>query len=218
MLTDNIPGLLVVLALLGIVPALVVLATAYTKIIIVFLIVRNALGVQQMPPNFLLNMFALVLAIAVMGPVVDQILAVVSDPSRSFESFNDWMNAFEAGSQPLRDFLMRYADPEHRAFFLEAVQEIWREHGGTTATDTDLSILIPSFMVSELTRAFEIGFLLYLPFLAIDFAISAILLGLGMQMLSPVIISVPFKLLIFVLVDGWARLVQGLVLSYGVLP
>ncbi len=110
--------------------------------------------------------------------------------------------------------MKKYADPEVRTFFIEAARRIWNDAPGVTFSEDDLTILAPAFLVTELTRAFEIGFLIYLPFLMIDFAISAILVALGMSMMSPTVVSTPVKLLLFVSIDGWRRLLEGLVLTY----
>jgi type III secretion protein R len=115
---------------------------------------------------------------------------------------------------PLRDFLSRFAAPRERDFLLSAVQQVWPKEALTTVSSNDLVILIPAFVTSELTRAFEIGFLLYLPFIAIDLIVANVLMAMGMVMVSPLVISAPFKLFLFVLVSGWTRLLHGLVLSY----
>jgi type III secretion protein R len=194
---------------------LVVVATAFTKIVVVLLIIRNALGVQQMPPNLLVNGLALVLTLYVMAPVARDTYAIATAPGTRLENVADWERLANDASQPLRGFLTRYADPQSARFFRESAQKIWPDRS-VTYGEQDLAILIPAFLTSELTRAFQIGFLLYLPFLMIDFAVSAILIALGMQMMSPPQIATPLKLLLFVLVDGWTKLIEGLVLSYAV--
>lgn len=240
-LSLNLVAIIAISVGITLLPFLVLTMTCFAKIVIVFLIFRNALGVQQTPPNLLLNSAAIILSIYIMAPQMHQAYKVVTDTRLDFQSAEGWEHAASEAAKPFRTFLARYATQENRTFFIDATKQIWATQSGTRPTQKDANgtiqvqpmspaelarvmpwepkqddfvILLPSFMVSELSRAFEIGFLIYLPFLAIDIAVSAILMALGMQMMSPNIISTPFKLLMFVLVDGWTRLMQGLVLSY----
>ncbi|MCL4156980.1 UNVERIFIED_CONTAM: hypothetical protein GTU68_036894 [Idotea baltica] len=139
---------------------------------------------------------------------------IAADPALKFETADDWLGVFERAAEPVREFLVRHAREDDRAFFLNATEKLWGDEAAANVTPDSLSVLVPAFLVSELTRAFEIGFLLYLPFLAIDLIVSAVLMSLGMMMVSPMMIAIPFKLFLFVAIDGWSRLVQGLVLSY----
>jgi len=123
-------------------------------------------------------------------------------------------SALSSGVEPLRAFMLRNARPEQRDFFFNTAHRLWGESLAARLKDDDLVILMPAFLVSELTHAFEIGFLLYLPFVVIDLIVSNVLLALGMMMVSPVTLAMPLKLFLFVMVDGWTRLIQGLVLSY----
>ena len=132
----------------------------------------------------------------------------------SLENTSELKNVLEKASQPYREFLLEHGNKDEQVFFLETTAELWPEEVAKTVTEDSLFVLIPAFTVSELTSAFEIGFLIYLPFLAIDLIISNILLAMGMMMVSPMTISLPFKLLLFVLLDGWTRLIHGLVLAY----
>jgi type III secretion protein R len=143
-----------------------------------------------------------------------QIQAALTDPTLDFQNFDDWVRAAEAVAVPVRDHLVLYSTPAERSFLLSATSELWPPEMQAEASDDDFLILVPAFVISELTRAFEIGFLLYLPFIAIDLVVSAILMSMGMVMVSPLVISVPFKLFLFVLVEGWSRLLRGLLLSY----
>jgi type III secretion protein R len=217
-MNQTAPNMLTVIALVGVIgllPFLVVCTTAFAKISIVFLIVRNALGIQQMPPTILLNSIALILTLFIMAPVLRDVYSVVSDPRIRLETTADWERTAVDTMQPLKRFMDRHTDKQSLEFFRDATGKVWES--GRTATAGPLeefATRIPAFLVSELKRAFEIGFLLYLPFLAIDFAVSAILLAMGMQMMSPPVISTPLKLLLFVAVDGWGRLIEGLILSY----
>ncbi len=213
-LNANVLSLIIVVMMLGFLPFVAVAVTAFAKITVVLLIVRNALGVQQTPPNMVIYGIALVLTVYIAAPLAAQLQTVLSDPTLNFETLDDWLAVFEQGVEPVRDFLLRHARVDDRAFFMEATASVWGPELAQGVDSESLSVLVPAFLVSELTRAFEIGFLLYLPFLAIDLIVSAILMSLGMMMVSPIMIAIPFKLFLFVAVDGWSRLVQGLVLSY----
>ena len=210
----NILAIILIVALVGLVPFAVVTMTAFIKLAVVMFLIRNALGVQQTPPNLVLYGIALVLTLYVSAPVIGEVYARLRDPSLDYESVEGWQAAAESASEPVRRYLMRFTDEAERQFFVEATAHVWPAEAQGQVSGDDLVILVPAFVVTELSRAFEIGFLLYLPFIVIDLVISNILLAMGMMMVSPLVISVPFKLFLFVLVDGWSRLLQGLVLSY----
>ncbi len=199
---------------LALVPFAVVMVTAFTKIVVVLMLVRNALGIQQTPPNMVLYGLAVVLTVYISMPVIGDIWRRLSAPDLTYSSVQDFAAAADRAKEPFRAYLLKYTPDTERAFFLRATQQIWPEEARETVTGEDLVILIPAFTVSQLTKAFEIGFLLYLPFIAIDLIVSNILLAMGMMMVSPLTISLPFKLFLFVVVDGWTRLIHGLVLSY----
>jgi type III secretion protein R len=207
-------GAILVVAGLGLVPFAVVTMTSFMKIAVVLFLIRNALGIQQTPPNLVLYGISIVLSIFLTAPVIGAVYAQVSDRTLDYENFQDWEIAAERARVPVQEHLLKFTDEPARNFFYEATAEVWPEEAHAAASSDDLMILVPAFVISELTRAFEIGFLLYLPFIVIDLIISNILLAMGMMMVSPLVISVPFKLFLFVLVDGWSRLLEGLVLSY----
>ena len=195
-------------------PFAVVTVTAFIKISIVLFLIRNALGIQQTPPNLVLYGIALVLTVYIIAPVMGATAAALNDPSLDLENVETWPDVARRASEPLRQYLERFSEPDQRAFFLETTAELWPEAARADVTDRDLTILIPAYVVSELTRAFEIGFLLYLPFIIVDLVITNILTAMGMLMVSPTLIALPFKLFLFVVIDGWSRLAHGLVLSY----
>lgn len=214
-------SLAIALALLALLPLIAVMTTSFLKLAVVFALVRNALGVQQVPPNMALYGLAAILSVYVMGPVVMQVgheLQAVRQQSSQSVSGGDQVNAmFEAvarGAGPMREFMLKNSRPEQRDFFVRTARHLWGDAQARDLQQNDLIVLVPAFLVSELTEAFQIGFLLYLPFVIIDLIVSNILLAMGMMMVSPVTISMPLKLFLFVMVDGWTRLVQGLVLSY----
>ena len=197
---------------------LAMVATSYLKIVVVISLVRNALGVQSIPPNMVVNAIALILSFYVMAPVVQngwdiyQKEAAVNKVEKTQYDTSIAMKAAE----PMREWLIKQTDEKSRAFFVSTAEQLWAKEGEEKAKVDSESffILIPSFCVSELTKAFQIGFLVYLPFIAIDIIVSNILLAMGMMMVSPVTISLPFKLLLFVMVNGWTLLIQGLVRGY----
>lgn len=209
-------SLLILSAVFAVIPFLVVAATSYAKISIVLFLVRNALGIQQTPPGILINTVAIVLTLYIMAPILRDMYDIVVDPRQNLETIEGLEALARQVAVPLTGFLATHARPEAVAFFVDTTTELWASASRPMqppAAD-DLLVLMPAFLVSELTRAFEIGFLLYLPFLVIDFVISIVIVAMGMSMLSPTVISTPLKLLLFVFVDGWSRLLQGLVLSY----
>lgn len=212
-LSDPI-GLAVVLALLALLPTVVVVSTCFLKITVVLTLLRNAMGVQQIPPNVALYGLALILSAYVMAPVGHQMARAVAETPAAAKDVGSLVRAVVRGAQPLRGFLDRNATPAQRDFFLQTARKLWGPELAADLSPRDFLILMPAFMTSELARAFQVGFLLYLPFIVIDLIVSNILLAMGMMMVSPVTISLPLKLFLFVMVDGWTRLIQGLVLSY----
>jgi type III secretion protein R len=205
---------IITLAVIALAPLVAVMVTSFTKIVVVLSLLRNALGVQQTPPNVVLNGLALLLSVYVMYPVGTQIADRIGPTSLSQSSTDTMVRAAEAAKEPMRDFLIKHSQPRERAFFLRTAQKSLPPAKATELTDRDFLVIVPAFTVSELASAFQIGFLIFLPFLVVDLIVSNILMALGMQMLSPPTVSLPFKLLLFVLVDGWVKLVHGLVLTY----
>jgi type III secretion protein R len=206
--------ILALMSVVGLLPSLVVMVSCFAKMSVVLFLVRNALGIQQTPPNVVLYSICFILSIYVMSPVLNSTYGIVRESPLDLRDIASLEVSVVKAAGPLKQFLDQNVRPESRTFFLETTKKVWAKEA-VTATSDDFIILIPSFMASELTKAFEIGFLLYLPFLLIDFVVSTLTVAMGMQQMSPNVISTPFKLLLFVLVDGWNRLMQGLVLSYG---
>ncbi|MGB2680520.1 MAG: type III secretion system export apparatus subunit SctR [Candidatus Competibacter sp.] len=213
----NLPDpfvLIASLALLSLAPFIAIMTTSFVKIVVVMFLVRNALGVQQIPPNMAVNGLAIILSIYIMAPVGFATYDLVGQNPPSLTSAAEIKATLGNGAEPLRQFLLKHSNERERQFFIDSAASLWPEEQQKYATADSFLVLLPSFTVSELNRAFEIGFLLYLPFVAIDLIVSNILLAMGMMMVSPMTISLPFKLLLFVLLDGWTRLIHGLVLSY----
>ena len=210
---------LVVVVALALAPFFAVMVTSFTKIVVTLSLLRNALGLQQVPPNIVLNGLALILTLYVMYPVGQEMQAAIATQQQQqgggeVQPTAAMATAVDAGKEPLRAFLLKHSDADERKFFLETAKRVGNPQRVSDLTDRDFIVVIPAFVVKELSLAFQIGFLIFLPFLVIDLVISNILLAMGMMMLSPTTISLPFKLLLFVLVDGWVKLSHGLVLSY----
>ncbi len=208
---------LITVILLALAPFVAVMVTSFTKIVVTLSLLRNALGLQQVPPNIVLNGLALILTLYVMYPVGQDMARANADmkPTAAISSDTQQLYTYvDRAKEPLRGFLIKHSTPRERAFFLKTARRINAPERAAKITDRDFIVVVPAFTVSELSAAFQIGFLIFLPFLIIDLVVSNILLAMGMMMLSPTTVSLPFKLLLFVLIDGWVKLAHGLVLSY----
>lgn len=215
--------LLGLLAAMAMLPFVVMLGTSFVKLVVVMSLLRNALGTQQIPPNTVITGLAIILTIYVMSPVGHQVYAaagkIINQGSNqslmSQATMDQIVKAIDAGKEPIRNFLVKHAASSERELFfnlskkLETNPEVRDKIG-----ENDFLNIIPAFAVSELSAAFKIGFVIFLPFLVIDIVIANILLSLGMFQISPVTISLPFKLLLFVLVNGWHVIIKGLILGY----
>lgn len=213
--------LIVVMAALSLLPFVLLLMTSFVKIAVVLSILKSALGAPQIPPGQVITGLALVLTVYVMAPVFERMggaLAPVLEQAtsgRGPEPGLPELAAAAAGArEPLREFMLRHTTSRDRATFLGIAHRMRPPEARADLTDRDFLVVAPAFLTSELTRAFEIGFLLFVPFLIVDMVIANLLLALGMHMLSPTTVSLPFKLLLFVLADGWHLLLRGLVESY----
>jgi flagellar biosynthesis protein FliP len=200
--------IMLLLTLLSVIPAILVSVTSFTRLIIVSHFLRQALGTQTMPPNQVLIGLALFLTYFIMQPVGDQINQQAIQPMLSGKITE--MQALDQASVPLRQFMLRYTREKDLALFLN----IAKEPRPSNLQDLSMRIVIPSFMISELKTAFQIGFVLYVPFMVVDMVVASILLSLGMMQLPPVMISTPFKILLFVMVDGWNLVIGSLVKSF----
>ena len=246
-------GIMILLVTLALVPFVAMMVTSFIKLVVVMNLLRQAMGLQQVPPNMVLNGLAIVLTIYIMAPTLQESIQRVTEANTTLEDRkahpdtfklppsmqpfakkqgSDWLaNLFPAAQtvrnkadelgailgyvkQPLTDFLLRHSSPKHRAFFKSIAKKLWPKAYLEDLDDSSLLLVVPSFVLSELTAAFEIGFLIYLPFIVIDLVVSNILLAMGMMMVSPMTISLPFKLMLFVLVDGWDKIVEALALTY----
>lgn len=210
-------ALLLPLLVLGLAPFAAIMVTCYAKLVVVFALVRNSLGVQQVPPNIVLNSLAVIFSMYVMAPVALEVSEKL-ESQRVFDTGKmktaDLFNAFESAREPLREFLIKHGKDRERKFFVKTAGKLWPEERAKKVSERDFMIIVPAFTLSELTSAFQIGFVIYLCFVGVDLIIANILLALGMSMVSPTVIAVPFKLLLFTALDGWSALIHGLVLSY----
>lgn len=214
MFGENSFGIVVLLLGTAFLPMLAVTMTAFAKIAVVIFIVRQALGIQQLPPNIILYGLALILSVYIAMPVMNEVYTILEADGFNYQTLEDWTNAGEKAVVPLKEFLLKHTDPKQLEFFNSSTTQIWGEGLASKVDKESMAILVPSFLLSELTKAFEIGFLLYLPFMAIDIIITTLLVALGMMMVPPTTISIPFKLMLFVFLDGWTKLVHGLILTY----
>jgi type III secretion protein R len=199
-------------ASVGALPLIVIVATSFTKISVVLLVVRNAIGIQQTPPNMVVYAIAIALSFHIMQPVIHASQEQMRHTNLNFTSYDELESLVETGLAPVKVFLKQYSSEASRDFFKKSGRQ--RDPANIQDADGSFSVLIPAFLLDELTRAFEIGLMLYLPFLAIDFVVSTILIAMGMQMMSPSIISTPLKILLFVVIHGWTQLFENLVMSY----
>ena len=206
--TGRIIQLLALITILSLAPSILVVVTSFTRIVVVLSIIRSALGLQQTPPNAVLISLALFLTAFIMTPTLeasyrDGIAPLIAERISEQE-------AFERTIAPVHGFMMTHVREKDLALFMGLAETPPPE----TAAETPLQVLVPAFMISELKRAFEIGFLIFIPFIIIDMVIASVLMSMGMMMLPPVMISLPFKLIFFVLVDGWYLIAGSLVHSF----
>jgi flagellar biosynthetic protein FliP len=207
-LTDPVIEVFLVISFLSFLPAMLVMFTSFTRIVVVLSFLRQAIGAQQVPPNIVLIGLAVFLTFFIMSPVVD---SVTNDAITPYLAKKITLKeAFSVAEPPIKTFMLKQTRQKDIALFLQ----ISKTALPSTPAELPLRVVVPAFAISELKTAFEIGFLIYLPFLIIDVVVSSVLLSMGMMMLPPTLVSLPFKLLLFVLVDGWNLVVGTLVRSF----
>jgi type III secretion protein R len=209
-------AMMALLAVLALAPFAVLMLTSFAKISVVLGITRSALGSPSLPPTTILTGLAVILSAHVMAPTAEDMwsqgraaYAIAGD-----DDIDRAVRAGKASAGPLRAFLIKHGHPDDRAMFLDLARELRGSVRAAEVSESDLVVVVPGFVISELKEAFEIGFLIFLPFLVVDMLVANVLMALGMGSLSPTQVSLPFKLLLFVMVDGWHLLAQGLVLGY----
>ena len=201
-LTERVVQMVGLLTVLSLAPSIVIMTTSFVRIVVVLSLLRTALGLQQSPPNAVIISLSLFLSAIVMGPTFERSYNEGIKPL--LDQQMELPAAFDAAGGPVKQFMLNQVDQEDLALFIRLA----KIPKPATAQDTPIRVVTPAFMISELKKAFEIGFLLFVPFLVIDLVVASVLMSMGMMMLPPVVISLPFKLIFFVLVDGW-RLVAG---------
>ncbi|QQG26734.1 type III secretion system export apparatus subunit SctR [Pectobacterium carotovorum] len=202
------------LGALSLIPLMMIVCTCFLKIAIVLLITRNAIGVQQVPPNMALYGIALAATLFVMAPVFQDISKRVQEKPLDMTDITSLQTSVTYGLEPLQTFMSRNVDPDILTHLHENSLQMWPASLSEKVNTQNLLLVIPAFVLSELQAGFKIGFLIYIPFIVIDLIVSNVLLALGMQMVAPMTLSLPLKLLLFVLVNGWTRLLDGLFYSY----
>ncbi len=207
--TGRILQIVALITILSLAPAILMMVTSFTRIVVVLSFLRSAMGIQQTPPNTVLVSLALFLTAFIMMPTMEAVYDQAIEPL--IEEDITELEAIERGALPIRAFMLDHVREQDLKLFIELgnIDDV------AAPEDTPMRALIPAFMISELRRAFEIGFLLFLPFIIIDMVIASILMSMGMMMLPPIVISLPFKLIFFVLVDGWYLVSGSLVKSFG---
>lgn len=210
--TDNngTLDLVLLITILSLAPSILIMLTCFTRIIIAFSLLRNAMGVQQTPPNQVLIGLALFLTMFIMTPVINQVNEVAYTPYKNGEISTT--EAVKLAEVPLKEFMLKQTSNDSMQFFLELADEEMPEEN--LAENLSMTVVAPAFIISEIKTGFEIGFLLFIPFLIIDIVVSSTLMSMGMIMLPPAMISMPFKILLFILVDGWHLLVDALVRGF----
>ncbi len=209
--TGRIVQMVALVTVLSLAPSILIMMTAFTRIVIVLSFLRTAMGVQQVPPNTVLVSLAMFLTFFIMAPVLERSYTQGIQPLIN-EEINE-TEAFNRALLPLREFMLRQTSEKDLRLFLDMARLDKVEDPAATP----IQVLVPAFMISEIKRAFEIGFLLFLPFLIIDMVVSSILMSMGMMMLPPTMIAIPFKIIFFVLVDGWYLIAGSLARSFGTL-
>jgi type III secretion protein R len=203
------------LAILSLIPIIVIMTTCFVKVSMVLLLTRDSIGVQQIPPNIVLYSLSLVLSFYIMGPVYQRITVKTSSDFQSGKmSSASIIDSFQDSTASVRSFLIQNSPKGSSDFYYKALNKFWTPEMMKDMKKDDLIVLIPAFMTSEITKALKIGFLIYLPSVIIDIVVSNILMAMGMMMMSPVTISLPIKLLLFVSLDGWNRIIYALLGSY----
>ncbi len=210
--TGRVVQLLIILTVLSLAPSILIMMTCFTRIIVVLSFLRTAIGIQQTPPNTVMISLALFLTFFIMTPVLETAYKTAVVPLMNEEI--DEMQAFERGIIPFKTFMLAHVREKDLNLFVS----LTKTEPPKDLMELPIQVIIPSFMISELRRAFEIGFMLFLPFLIIDLVTASILMSMGMMMLPPVTISLPFKIIFFVLVDGWYLITGSLIQSFDVLP
>ena len=211
---SDVTGLLIAVIAITLIPFVAMVVTSYAKIVVVLGLLRNALGVQQVPPNMVLNGIAILVSLYIMAPLGMQAFDQMQRHPMPNETSQVMISAFGAIKEPFRHFLIQHAHEREKRFFLRSASVIWPKAMADQLRENDLIVLAPAFTLTEMTDAFKIGFLLYIAFIVVDLVIANVLMAAGLNQVQPTNVAIPFKLLLFVVMDGWSTLIHGLVLTY----
>lgn len=209
---NNPLNLITFFAILSLLPIIFVMTSSFIKISMVLLLTRESLGVQQVPPNMVIYCLSLILSFYIMSPVYNSTINSITDQEP--QNAHEFIVKLQSSAQDTKKFLIKHTAKSQVDFFYQSIQELWPANMRAKVKRDDIVILVPAFMVTEITAAFKIGFLIYLPSIIIDIIVSNILMAMGMMMMSPQTISLPIKLLLFIILDGWSRLIHVLFNTY----
>ncbi len=209
-------SLIFILTALSLLPIFFIMTTSFIKIAMVCIIARESLGVQQVPPNIILYGLSLVLSFYIMGPVYNKTYTNLSSSVLTNKNITVplLINSVQLSATPVKNFLIKHSEPSKREYFYSTLKKYWTPEMMADVSKDDYVIVVPAFVISELTQGFKIAFLIYLPAMIIDIIVSNILMAMGMMMMSPTTISLPIKLLLFISIDGWERLIKVLMSTY----
>ncbi|MEX3968552.1 type III secretion system export apparatus subunit SctR [Paraburkholderia sp. EG286B] len=211
---SDITGLLLAIVVISVIPFVAMVVTSYAKVVVVLGLLRNALGVQQVPPNMVLNGIAILVSIYAMAPIGIAASKQLQGQSIEPQSSQAMIQIFDATKEPFRTFLKAHAQEREKRFFVRSANMVWPKQEAQVLKEDDLIVLAPAFTLTELTEAFKIGFMLYIAFIVVDLIIANVLVAMGLNQITPTNVAIPFKLLLFVVMDGWSTLIHGLVMSY----
>jgi type III secretion protein R len=213
---SDITGLLLAVVAISLIPFVAMVATSYAKIVVVLGLLRNALGVQQVPPNMVLNGIAVLVTAYVMAPLGMQAMQAMQNnrAAPGTDTSTLVLDVFDAGKEPFRAFLKKHAHEREKRFFVRSAAAVWPREMAAKVREDDLIVLAPAFTLTEMADAFKIGFLLYIAFVVVDLVIANVLMAMGLNQVQPTNVAIPFKLLLFVAMNGWSTLIHGLVLTY----
>jgi type III secretion protein R len=213
---SDLTGLLITVVAISLIPFVAMVATSYAKIVVVLGLLRNALGVQQVPPNMVLNGIAVLVSAYIMAPIGMQAMQTMQTMHRAPGGDTSMvvLDAFDAAKEPFRAFLKKHAHEREKRFFVRSASVIWPKEMAAKIREDDLIVLAPAFTLTEMADAFKIGFLLYIAFIVVDLVIANVLMAMGLNQVQPTNVAIPFKLLLFVAMSGWSTLIHGLVMTY----
>ena len=211
---NDFTGLLIAVIAMTLLPFVAMVVTSYAKIVVVLGLLRNGLGVQQVPPNTVLNGIAILVSIYIMAPIATQAFDTAQQERGHQDSSQVMIDTFGAAREPFRQFLMKHTNEREKRFFLHSASVVWPKPMAEKLQENDLIVLAPAFTLTELSDAFRIGFLLYIAFVVVDLVIANVLMAMGLTQVQSTNVAIPFKLLLFVVMDGWSTLIHGLVLTY----